>query len=1232
MASEETTRTPFAHLHVHTEYSLLDGLSRIPQLVRQASELGMEALAITDHGSLYGVIDFYKECKDSGIKPIIGCEVYVAQGSRHSKTAADKSPYHMVLLAKNNTGYRNLIQLVTNAHLEGFYYKPRIDRELIEQHHEGLIAFAGCPNGEVPRAITEGRIEEAKEAALYYRELFGEDYYLELQWHEYIPELETLNQGLLRLHRELGMPLVLTNDCHYVHREDSSIQDLLICIQTNTNVQDGKRLRMEDDSYFLKSSGEMAALFPEYPEAYENARRIAGQCNVEIDFSRAHLPEYRTPDGSSAMEFLSRLSWEGLARRLPNAGEQYHHRLAHELDVIERTNFPDYFLVVWDIARFTRENGILFGVRGSAAASLALFCLAVTDVDPLEYRLVFERFLNIERKEMPDIDMDFQDDRRDEVLHYVIDKYGMGHVAQIVTFGTLGPKAAIRDTGRALAMSYADVDRVARLIPFRARSLDEAMELVPELREVYEGDETLRTLIHSAKRLEGVVRNVGTHAAGVVISQDQLTDYVPLQRPVKGEDTSVPVTQFSMEPIANLGLLKMDFLGLSNLSILDRAMEVIARHRGTRIDLRQVPLDDENTFRLLSQGNTMGIFQLEGSGVRRYIKELKPSSLQDVASMIALYRPGPMEHIDTFIKAKHGETQVTYLHPLLRDILEETYGIIVYQDQVLLIVQALAGYSLGEADIVRKAMGKKVAAIMQQEKERFIKGATEQGYDVELAEQVFALIEPFAGYAFNKAHSVSYALIAYWTAYFKANYPVEYLTALCNSYAGNQDRIAVAIDECARLKIRVLPPDISRSDVDFTVDQDDKGEPAIRFGLGSIKHVGTGGVEALVNSRKEHGPFTSLEDLCRNGDLSGINRRTLESLIRVGALDSYGPRGSLLATADRISSAAQQESRLKASGQTTMFDLFGETVETPVNTIELTAAEEVSDRERHEWEKELLGKALTGNALSRLALSDRVNAITYRDELDELTNKEVFVVGQVASVQHRNTREGNPFVVSSLEMMGGNVEVVAWPPVFERSADVWHEGILLQVTGKVHRRGDETSLYANKVSEYVLDATGAHSEKAREEDEVPEPMTENTGNPWQQEAGEQEGVNGTGPKPADAVSGSELSNEDLGEALEATAERMNGDAKAETNGTASRQQRTVIIDMRETGDSEEDSHLLRSAMQLLLEFPGQDRVHLAISWQGKRTVVEMPIVTTHYCEALEERLAALMGPGAATAV
>ena len=1215
--------TPFTHLHVHTEYSLLDGLSRIGPLVQRAKELGMDSLAITDHGALHGAVDFYSQCRDAGIKPIIGCEVYVADGSRHSKTAADRSPYHLTLLAKNETGYRNLIQLVTKAHLEGFYYKPRIDRELIEAHHSGLIALSGCPTAEVPRRIIEGRMEEAQERARWFKEVFT-DYYLEIQHHEHIPDLEPLNRGLVSMGRELEIPLVLTNDCHYVRQEDASIQDLLICIHTNTNIHDEKRLRMLDDSYHLRSSEEMAALFPDLPEAYQNAQRIAEECHLEMDFSQLRLPEYTPPEGITSEEYLAKLCWEGLRTRVVPAKAEYEQRLRYELEVIQQTSFANYFLVVWDIAAFARSQGILFGVRGSAAASLALFVLNVTDIDPLAYRLVFERFLNVERKEMPDIDMDFQDDRRDEVLKYVSDKYGRDHVAQIITFGTLGPKAALRDTGRALALPYADVDQVARLVPFKARTLDEALETVPELQEVYKADETLQSLIDNAKRLEGVIRHSSTHAAGVVISKEPLTEYVPLQRPVKGDGQDIAMTQFSMDPIAKLGLLKMDFLGLANLSILDRAIRIIAEHRGEHLDLHQVPPDDTKTFQLLSSGQTTGIFQLESAGMRRYIKDLRPSSLLDIAAMIALYRPGPMEHIDTFIQAKHGQTEARFLHPVLREILEETYGVIVYQDQVLLIAQALAGYSLGEADIVRKAMGKKIPSIMQQERQKFIDGAIAQGYDRPLAEQVFDLIEPFAGYAFNKAHSVSYALIAYWTAYFKANYPVEYLTALLNSHASQQERTAAAVDECTRLKIKVLPPDINLSDVGFTTDSDSEDRPAIRFGLGVIKHVGTGAVETLVQSRKASGAFQNLEELCRNADLQSINRRALESLIKVGALDTFGPRGALLASVDRILSVAQRESRQRQSGQTAMFDLFGESVATPLGSLELLEAGEVTPREKRAWEKELLGKHISDNPINTIAFDPTTKTTVFRDQLEDKVNEKVSLAGYVLSAPERVGKDGRPYVIATLELLGGSIDVMAWADVYQQAPDIWIEDTPLWVFGQVRGRDDRLSINAKEAK--VLNQQ--HDIPEREPPPGMAALVPAT--PPATPCGEP--LDNAEPATSPVAESAAPARVEASPSASTNATKGITDKGNGSNGQGTQPRRTVLINMADTGNPEEDTYTFREAMQLLLEFPGQDTVHLEIVSNGQRVRLEMPMVTTRFCQELEERLATLIGPGRARVV
>ena len=1215
----------FTHLHNHTEYSLLDGLSRISPMVQRAKELGMDTLAITDHGGLYGAIEFYTECKEAGIKPIIGLEAYLAQESRHRKGSADKSPYHLLLLAKDMEGYQNLLRLSSVSHLEGFYYKPRVDRELLEAYGGGLIAFSGCPTAEVPRLIIEGRAQEAREAALWYKNTFG-DFYLELQRHSDVPDLPRLNEALLEMSRETGLPLVATNDSHYIHQDDASIQDILICIHTNTNVLDDKRLRMIDDSYYLKSSEEMEELFADVPEAVANTRRIADMCHVELDFSQLRLPEYKTPDGVSSDEYLARLSREGMQRRYGDPSEEVRRRLDYELDVIRNTQFSNYILVVWDIAAFVRERGIIFGVRGSAAASVVLYCLGVTDIEPLQYRLVFERFLNLERREMPDIDMDFQDDRRDEVIAYVRRKYGGDHVAQIITFGTLGPKAAIRDTGRALGMAYSDVDRVARLIPSRVHSLEEAVEASAELKEVYEGDETLKDLVDKAKRLEGVARHTSTHAAGVVISKEPLVEYVPLQRPVRSDSAEdMAMTQFPMDPIAKLGLLKMDFLGLTNLTILEQARQMVTRRRGVTLDFQEIPLDDEKTFSLLSSGETTGVFQLESAGMRRYVKKLKPTSLGDVAAMIALYRPGPMEHIDTFIDAKHGRVDISYPHPMLKDILEETYGVIVYQDQVLLIAQAFAGYTLGEADVVRKAMGKKNPEIMREERKKFVEGALGKGFSQELADEVFQLVEPFAGYAFNKAHSVSYAVIAYWTAYFKANYPEEYMTALLNAHAGQAEKVAGAVTECLQLGIPVLLPDVSRSEVDFSIDVNPQGKPSIRFGLATVKNVGASAVAPLVDERKKDGPYTSVEDLCRRADMRGVNRRALESLAKVGALDSLGTRGSMLASADRILATAQREAKLKDSGQSTMFDLFGESVAAPVAALELEEGE-VLQQEKMAWERELLGTFISENPWSEVALRAKSYAIISRNDIDsEMVGDTVTIVGQISSQRSGLTKDGKPFAAVVLDLMGGSLEVMVWSSAYERTQDLWYEGSLVEVVGKIRQRDDELSLHCDAAKLYQIEEQGETIPAA---EPTPVPVVSKADDtPEQDAAGHDDpplalavAENGASEAYDAGLNGVHV-DDDV--AVNGATESGNG--KAQENGVHKAIPPKLWIRLEESSNPGQDEHLLREVVKLLLNYPGNCPVALKIKTNGKLVRGDLPFASVSYCQQLHDDLTEMVG-------
>ncbi len=1141
----------FTHLHVHTEYSLLDGMCRIPQLVQKAKEMGMQSLAITDHGSLYGIIQFYLQAKEAGIKPLLGCELYVAPHSRHSKTAADKNPYHLIVLAKNEVGYHNLLQLSSKGFLEGFYYKPRVDKELLEQHHEGLIALSGCPNGELGRLIQEGRYKEAEKAAKWYKEVFG-DFYLELQDHG-IPELPRINEELLNISRKLDLPLVATNDVHYIERNEASIHDILLCIQTNSTIYDEKRLKMPDDSFYLRSPQEMEAIFADYPEALKNTQAIAEMCEVELEFGHTHLPEVELPPGKSADEYLAELCWQGFSSRYPDAPSEAKERLSYELEVIRQTQFANYFLVVWDVVSFAKRQKIGYGVRGSAAASLALYCLEITDIDPLSHKLVFERFLNVERREMPDIDLDFQDDRREEVIHYVAQKYGPERVAQIITFGTLGARAALRDVGRALGMPYSQVDQVARLVPQPGGSLERALEEIPRLRTMYHEDEEIKRLIDIALKLEGIARHASTHAAGVVISNEPLLKYIPLQRSTGGEDHALPTTQFAMEDIARVGFLKMDFLGLANLTILEKTKEIIAQTRGFEIDLDRIPLDDPKTFALLSSGQTVGVFQFEGPGMRRYLRELKPSNFNDIAAMVALYRPGPKQYIPNFINAKHNRTPVRYPHPALAKILEETYGVIVYQEQVLLITQEIAGYTLGEADIVRKAMGKKIPEVMEEERGKFINGAKKKGFPEEVAVEVFNLIEPFAGYAFNKAHATSYAMLAYKTAYLKANYPAEFMTSLLIINKGNQEKIGSAVAECRRLGIQVLLPDVNRSKETFTIERGANGTPAIRFGLGAIKNVGTA-AKPIISAREEGGEFKSIEDFCHRVDLHGLGKRALESLIKVGALDCLAGRGALLGGIDRIMRFSQLEQRLRQTGQVSMFDLWGESTTAPMPELELEDIE-IPPKEILAWEKELLGTYLSEHPLGLAAknLSDKVTAFCGQID-EEMVGQEVTLAGMVASVRKGMTKNNRPFVSAVLEDLDGSIEVTAWPEVYERTKELWEQGNILLVSGQVKLRGERVQVICQGAASY-------RPEVALELPKAPAP----------------------------------------------------------------RSPRQLTINIVQTEDVEADTALLKQILALLEQFPGEDKVELAIINGNHVVKLDMPDLNISYCAELHRQLAELVG-------
>jgi DNA polymerase-3 subunit alpha len=1160
-------------------------MCRIPNLIARVKELGMDSVALTDHGVMYGAIEFYRLAKEAGIRPIIGCEVYVMQNGNGSRTPGEKSNYHLVLLARNQTGYRNLIQIVTRAHLEGFYYKPRIDKEFLRDHNDGLIALSACLAGEVPQHILAGRMDDAKKAALWYKETFG-DFYLEIQRHP-IPELERVNVALIEISRETGIPLVATNDTHYLNKEDASTHDLLLCIGTNSVVTDQKRMKMQGEFFYLKTPDEMAEAYSDIPEALENTHKIAEMCDLKLDFERLHLPEIKLPPGKTPDEYLSDLCYEAFPRFYPNATGEIKERLKYELDVVKSTQFANYFLVVWDIVSFVRQNNIMFGVRGSAAASIILHCLGITELDPMEHKLVFERFLNLERKEMPDVDLDFQDDRREEVIAYVTQKYGADHVAQIVTFGTLGARAALRDVGRAFGMTYADVDRVVRLIPLGPGvTLTKSLDENAELKALYNEDAIIRKLYDSARKVEGISRHASTHAAGVVISKEPLNKYVPLQKVSKGSGEGGAMVQFSMEDVARIGLLKMDFLGLVNLNILGKAKQIIKERHNIDINLHTIPLDDAKTYQLLASGDTAGVFQLEGAGMRRYIKELRPSTFPEIAAMVALYRPGPIEQIPTYIKAKHGLEPIRYPHPVLAKYLEETYGVIVYQEQVLFIVREFGGYSLGKADIFRKAMGKKILAVIQKEKAIFTAGANARGFSTELAEQVYALIEPFAGYAFNKAHAFSYALIAYQTAYLKANYPVEYITALLSAHAGVTEKITSAISECRRLGIKVLPPNINHSEANFSIEMDEKDNQVIRFGLTSIKNVGVGGVESIISERRKNGEFKSIEELCRRCDMSNVNKRVMESLIKAGALDCLGNRGTLLNSINEILSLAQREQKSREAGQTTMFDLWGQQVETPVSPLELAEAE-VPIKDKLAWEKELMGVYLSEHPFS--AFADKIaaeNTILCGQIDSEMVGQTVLVAGMVASVAHLMTKQQKSFVKATLEDLDGSIEVMVWSDVYSGTVELWEEGNIVLIEGKVGMRDDGIQLSCKKVSRY--------------EPQKPKPEKPII----------------TVAKQAAVINDSPVPNGGV---------VSNGFTYKPEEKPAPKQRHKLIITIKDSGDSDRDANSLRRVVYTMKEFPGHDEVSLRIPSEGKIVKLKIANLYTDYTDELRQRITELVG-------
>jgi DNA polymerase III subunit alpha len=1046
----------FTHLHVHSEFSLLDGLGRINDLVDQAKAHGFDSLAITDHGALYGAVAFYQACAAAGIKPIIGVETYVARRSMADREGkADAQPYHLILLARDWRGYQNLCRIVTDAHLDGYYYKPRIDREYLARHSEGLIGLSACLNGEVPRALETGDWDEAKRIAGSYRDILGPgNFFFELQDHG-MADQHRLNEQLLRLGPEMGIPLVATNDLHYVRREQAEAHDVLLCVGTASNLDTPGRMRFESPDFYLKSAAEMAELFRDVPEAIRNTRLISEMTSLEMPFNQLRLPDFPVPDGHTVETWLRAECERGLRERYGEITPQLQQRLDYELDIIIRMGYAAYFLIVADFTRFARQQGIATTCRGSAPGSIVTYTLGITPVDPIHYELPFERFLNPDRVTMPDIDVDFEDARRDEVIRYVTHKYGSDHVAQIITFGTMLARAAIRDVGRVLGFGYGEVDRIAKAVPNQLGiKLDEALQIAPPLKEMHDGDPQVRRLLDLARQLEGVARNASTHAAGVVISREPLTELMPLQR---ATNSDALMTQYEMHGVEALGLLKFDFLGLSNLTILRQAVDLIREHRGVEVDLDHIPLDDARTFELLSTGETTGIFQLESPGMRRYVKELRPTSVYDLAAMVALFRPGPMDNIPSYIRRKHGQEKVTYLHPLLEPYLKKTYGIFVYQEDIMAAAMALGGFTGPEADTLGYAIRKKKSAVLRAQKNKFVSQAAERGVDPQVIDAVFKAFEPFERYGFNKAHATCYGLIAYQTAYLKANYTVEYMASVLTAFRDNTEKVAAAIAECRRLGIEVRPPDVHRSGLHFTVEED-----AIRFGLLAIKNVGQGAIESIIAAREEGGAYRSLVDLCSRVDVRLVNRRVLESLIKVGALSSIGHPAQLLTALDDGLAAGQAVQRDRLTGQVSLFDMSSDeaTLERPLPA----GIPEAPPRERLRWEKELLGLYLSDHPLGELAteIGQFVNA--YSPELgEELDQQRVVVGGVVAESRRVITKAKATMGVVTLEDLQGTIEVIVFPKVFEQTAGTWTDDAILLVAGRVDHKGEETVLLADAV-------------------------------------------------------------------------------------------------------------------------------------------------------------------------
>lgn len=1053
----------FTHLHTHSHYSLLDGLTKVPELVARTKELGMDSIALTDHGILYGAIEFYKLAKKNDIKPILGVETYVAPRDRFSKEPGERY-YHLILLAENNVGWQNLIKLISKANLEGFYYKPRVDKDLLREHHEGIIALSACLGGEIGRTLMANQYEEAKRIALEHQEIFGKgNYFLEIQKHPHIPESEKIEPLLVKLSEETGIPLVATQDSHYTHTEDAEYHDVLLAVQTGNKLDDDNRMTMRAEDFSILSPDDMAKKFASIPgglEAVERTHEIAERCNVELELGTTLLPDFPKPEGVTANAFLRTLVEERLPQKFPmeNQTQEMRERLEYEMGVIEKTGFADYFLIVQDLIHWAKVHGIAVGPgRGSAAGSLVSYVLDITDIDPLKYGLLFERFLNPERIQMPDIDIDFADSRREEVLAYARQKYGEDHVARIITFGTMAARAAIRDAGRAMGYAYAFCDQIAKLIPFNPTQgmkegwLDECLRKVQELKTLYDTNPEAKKLIDTARHLEGVARHASVHACGTVISKEPLIERVPLQF-APGEDNII-ISQFEMHAIEDMGLLKIDFLGLKNLTIIEDAIRIVKELHDVNINISKIPLDDKKTFELLQRGDTTGVFQFESSGMRRYMKDIKPTELEDLIALVALFRPGPMENIPSFIKRKNGQEKIEYLHPKLEPILGNTYGIGVYQEQMMQIARDLAGYSLPEADTLRKAIGKKIKSLLDEQKVKLTSGMVKNGIPPKIAAEIWELFPTFARYGFNKSHAACYAMIGYQTAYLKANYPEEFTAALLNAEMSDIERISFLIQEAKQAGVQILPPDVNKSFINFTPE----GQQ-IRFGLLAIKNVGTEVTRAIIEERARGGPFQSFENFLMRIQHKDLNKKSLESLAKSGAFDSLGiERKQILENMEDI---LKFVNALKKGGADQSNSLFG--LSAPTITLKLKAATPATSGEKLIWEKELIGFFISDHPMTSFSETITKYKCKPIGDLIGITDERQIVrtAGLVSKVKKIFTKSGQPMLFATIEdnTSGQSLEVVVFNSVLEKTASAWVENACVIVDGKISRRDGELKM------------------------------------------------------------------------------------------------------------------------------------------------------------------------------